>query len=193
MLILDRPAGSAVWIGNSVRVEIAEVRKSGIKLRFDAPRNVPIIREEIRPTGATPADTARQRVLLASPDPAAAVGVEQVRDEVRGIDLRHAASGADALDRVAPTPSGRDRYSMVLLDDTLADIASGAITGRLRAAPLTRHLPILVLSEARRASDIRRHMNSGATAVLPRPARTDGWSDLLVRVASLLTFGLVCV
>lgn len=47
MLVLTRRAGESIVIGNDVTVTVLEVRGDQIRLGIDAPRDVPIHREEV--------------------------------------------------------------------------------------------------------------------------------------------------
>ena len=48
-LVLSRYAGEAIMIGNDIRVEVIEIRHSGVvRLRITAPPDVRIDREEVR-------------------------------------------------------------------------------------------------------------------------------------------------
>lgn len=47
MLVLTRRAGESIVVGNDVTVTVLEVRGDQIRLGIDAPRNVPIHREEV--------------------------------------------------------------------------------------------------------------------------------------------------
>ena len=47
MLILRRKAGESIVIGGNVRIEVAEIAGNQVKLVIDAPREVPIHRQEV--------------------------------------------------------------------------------------------------------------------------------------------------
>ena len=47
MLLLTRKAGQAVRIGTDILVQVVETRKGQVKLMFEAPKEVPIIRSEL--------------------------------------------------------------------------------------------------------------------------------------------------
>jgi len=47
MLVLSRKAGESVFIGHDVSVTIVKVNGRQVKLKIDAPREVPILREEL--------------------------------------------------------------------------------------------------------------------------------------------------
>lgn len=47
MLILRRKEGESIVIGGNIRVEVAEIAGNQVKLVIDAPREVPIHRQEV--------------------------------------------------------------------------------------------------------------------------------------------------
>lgn len=47
MLVLSRKPGETVLIGQDVRVTVAEVRGQRVRLAIEAPRHVPIFRQEL--------------------------------------------------------------------------------------------------------------------------------------------------
>lgn len=47
MLVLTRRAGESIVIGNDVTVTVLEVRGDQIRIGIDAPKDVPIHREEV--------------------------------------------------------------------------------------------------------------------------------------------------
>ena len=47
MLIITRRAGERIMLGDDVRIEIMEVVGSSVRVGVEAPRSVPIYREEI--------------------------------------------------------------------------------------------------------------------------------------------------
>jgi carbon storage regulator len=50
MLVIRRRAGESLWIGDSVEVEIIEAGPGKVKLGIRAPREIPVVRSEIRAT-----------------------------------------------------------------------------------------------------------------------------------------------
>ncbi|TSI07326.1 carbon storage regulator CsrA [Lysinibacillus sp. BW-2-10] len=48
MLILSRKAGETIWIGEDVEIIISEVKGEQVKIGIRAPRNIDIIRGELR-------------------------------------------------------------------------------------------------------------------------------------------------
>lgn len=48
MLVLSRKAGETIWIGEDVEIIISEVKGEQIKIGIRAPRNIEIVRGELR-------------------------------------------------------------------------------------------------------------------------------------------------
>lgn len=47
MLVLTRKAGESLYIGQDISVTIVKVNGHQVRLKIDAPREVPILREEL--------------------------------------------------------------------------------------------------------------------------------------------------
>ncbi|WP_417688008.1 carbon storage regulator CsrA [Pseudidiomarina sp.] len=47
MLIITRKAGESLKIGDDVTINIADVRGTQVKIQIEAPREVPVHREEV--------------------------------------------------------------------------------------------------------------------------------------------------
>jgi len=63
VLVLSRKLGTSTLIGQDIRVVIVEIRPGVVKIGIEAPRNVPIVREEIldRPPNPSPIDRIDDR------------------------------------------------------------------------------------------------------------------------------------
>ncbi|MGX9133377.1 carbon storage regulator CsrA [Rummeliibacillus sp. JY-2-4R] len=48
MLVLSRKVGETIWIGENVEIIITEIKGDQIKLGIKAPRNIDVIRGELR-------------------------------------------------------------------------------------------------------------------------------------------------
>jgi len=48
MLVLSRKAGETIWIGEDVEIVISEVKGDQVKIGIRAPRNIEVIRGELR-------------------------------------------------------------------------------------------------------------------------------------------------
>jgi carbon storage regulator len=61
MLTLGRNAGESIMIGDNITITILEVRCGKVRIGIDAPREVPIMRQELGPrrdSAPEPADAA---------------------------------------------------------------------------------------------------------------------------------------
>ncbi len=96
MLMMTRRAGQKIVIGDGITIEIVEVAGNTVRLGVDAPRSVPVYREEIwtavraeNEAAATAATTATE--LPAAP-PAAAPATVPSYSAVSPSAIRSAAS-----------------------------------------------------------------------------------------------------
>ncbi|RKQ14559.1 carbon storage regulator CsrA [Ureibacillus endophyticus] len=48
MLVLSRKVGETIWIGEDVEIIISEVKGEQVKIGIQAPRNIEVIRGELR-------------------------------------------------------------------------------------------------------------------------------------------------
>ena len=61
MLVLSRKLGEKIFIGDNICITVVDIDRGKIRLGIEAPRDVPIYRQELLPEGAavkhaTPAD-----------------------------------------------------------------------------------------------------------------------------------------
>ena len=47
MLVLSRRVGEELWIDDNIRVVVLETRRGQVRLGIQAPRDVPVLREEL--------------------------------------------------------------------------------------------------------------------------------------------------
>lgn len=48
MLVLSRKLGESIFIGNDIEISIVEVSKGMVKLGLEAPKNMQILRQELK-------------------------------------------------------------------------------------------------------------------------------------------------
>ncbi len=48
MLVLSRKIGESIYIGNNIEVQVISISKDKVKLGFEAPKNISLIRSELR-------------------------------------------------------------------------------------------------------------------------------------------------
>jgi carbon storage regulator len=61
MLVLSRKLGEKIYIGDNICITVVDIDRGKIRLGIEAPRNVPIFRQELLPldaSGNPPAKTA---------------------------------------------------------------------------------------------------------------------------------------
>lgn len=86
------------------------------------------------------------------------------RLERRGIHMRHVENGEKALiDAVWKIPD------VVLLDINLPGMDGLSVLEKLRSNPLTRNVPVIVLSAHVMEDDITRALQAGADAFVAKP------------------------
>ncbi len=49
MLVLSRRCNTKICIGSDITIQVLEIRKRQVKLGIEAPREVPVLRDEIQP------------------------------------------------------------------------------------------------------------------------------------------------
>jgi adenylate cyclase len=94
----------------------------------------------------------------------------------RGYDVRTAATGEEALERLAEAD-----VDIVLLDILLPGIDGYEVCRRLREDPATAYLPVVMVTASGEEQKVR-SLEAGADDFLTKPVRS---SELLARVASL--------
>ena len=60
MLVIRRRAGESLFIGDGVEIRILEVGPSQVKIGINAPKEVTVLRSEVRRTQEANLDAARQ-------------------------------------------------------------------------------------------------------------------------------------
>ena len=61
MLILRRKAGEALHIGDNIRITVIGVDEGGARLAIEAPREIPVLREELVSAMDVNRDAAREQ------------------------------------------------------------------------------------------------------------------------------------
>ena len=64
MLILQRKTGEAIRIGDDITIRISEIGSERVKIAIDAPRGLPIVREELLTAAQTNIQSAAASVDL---------------------------------------------------------------------------------------------------------------------------------
>lgn len=48
MLVLSRKQGESIWVGDDVEITVNEIRGDKVRLGINAPKGVPVHRQEVR-------------------------------------------------------------------------------------------------------------------------------------------------
>jgi len=70
MLMMTRRAGQKIVLGDNITIEVVEVAGNTVRLGVDAPRSVPVYREEIWTAVRAENEAAATAVDLPTPPPA---------------------------------------------------------------------------------------------------------------------------
>ena len=95
-----------------------------------------------------------------------------------GYDVAHASSGAQAL-RLIP----EKMPNLVLLDVRLGEMSGYDVCARLKSAPATRSIPIIILTAADNEAERKSAAQAGADAFFPKMR---GWQPLIAEVKGIL-------
>jgi two-component system OmpR family response regulator len=100
------------------------------------------------------------------------------RLRIAGYHTAHERDGLAALEAIKRSPP-----NACILDVNMPGLDGFSVLKRLRAGPLTAHVPILILTARRAPDDIKTAIRLGATDYLSKPFNDE---QLLARVARLL-------
>lgn len=114
-------------------------------------------------TEAAPEEDAVQRILVVD-DEENNREVLRRRLEREGYRVELAHNGREALERVV-----EKAFDLVLLDVLMPEMDGYAVLERLKAAPATRDIPVIVISALDEMQSIVRCIEQGAEDYLPKP------------------------
>lgn len=89
------------------------------------------------------------------------------------VHISVARDGAEGIDMLTK-PKGTWRPDLVLLDLNLPKVSGHEVLTQIKNNPLTRWIPVIVLTSSKAESDIRRAYESHANAYLRKPSTLDG-------------------
>ncbi len=64
MLVLSRKLGEKIFIGDNVCITVVDIDRGKIRLGIEAPRNVPIYRQELLPLQGQRPDTSSEKAAV---------------------------------------------------------------------------------------------------------------------------------
>ena len=98
--------------------------------------------------------------------------------QAAGVSARESENGQAALEAIKRAPP-----TACILDVNMPGMDGFTVLKRMRADPLTAHVPVLILTARRAPDDIKTAIRLGATDYLTKPFNDE---QLLSRVARLL-------
>jgi two-component system, NtrC family, sensor histidine kinase HydH len=128
----------------------------------------------------TPEKSTKGTILIVDDDKVIASFLSELLTDA-GYLVRVARGGREALDRLG-SPE-RDKIDLVLLDVVMPDLDGFTVLKRLRAAPRTEHLIVIMLTGHDDPTEKTSGLQLGADDYIGKPFDTD---ELLARVNSML-------
>jgi carbon storage regulator len=64
MLVLSRKLGEKIFIGDNICITVVDIDRGKIRLGIEAPRDVPIYRQELLPLNGAPRADVTQKVAV---------------------------------------------------------------------------------------------------------------------------------
>ncbi len=67
MLVISRRQGEVLWIGDQIKIVVCTMRGKRVSLGIEAPRDIPVVRDELRKADlkkAMAAANSQQHILL---------------------------------------------------------------------------------------------------------------------------------
>jgi two-component system response regulator len=92
--------------------------------------------------------------------------------------------GAEALDYLRAVDERRPMPDVVLLDMNLPRVKGLDVLRQIRAAPKTRHLPVVILTSSAKDADVTRSYELGANSFVGKPSDPGRFADAVRAVAA---------
>jgi CheY-like chemotaxis protein len=121
--------------------------------------------------------TAARRVLVVEDEPEIA-DVERSLLATEGFAVDIARDGAEALERLAVT-----RYHGIVLDAHLPGLDGYQVASRVRALPLNRKTPIVMVTASLEPDARQRGFDLGVVGFLPKPFKAASFRALMANLA----------
>jgi two-component system response regulator len=194
MLVLSRDRDSAVHIGSDITVKVLSIRRNKVKLGIEAPRTVPVWRNELTPMLDEPLQTAAAEtnptasmkiVLVIEDEPGHAKLIRKALCQTQGTMVTVAETASSALDALGTKLASSEdivQPDLVLLDLGLPDSPGLEVLRGIRSVPDLRTTPVVVLSCSDDETVVRQCMDAGANAFVVKPTNYDDFHALVGRI-----------
>lgn len=125
------------------------------------------------------------RILLAEDDDGHATLIRRnIRRARLDADVVRVTDGAALLDHLAEQAA--DRPTVVLLDISMPCMDGVEVLRRLRADPVTRSLPVFMLTTTDNPAEVERCFALGCNAYLTKPVAYDAFAAAIERLCAFL-------
>jgi carbon storage regulator CsrA len=189
MLLLERCLDDAIRIGTDVTVKVLRIAHTRVLIGIDAPRSMPVWRDEIAPARApaAPLSTiapAPFRVLVVEDDPIHARLMRAALRHCNVSDLEFVTTGEEAIrlldDKIQnqkPLPD------LVLSDFRLPGMCGLDVLKEVKSRPVARAVPVVLISSMADDQDVAESVSSGANAFLTKPGNFEEFRESIARIA----------
>lgn len=105
---------------------------------------------------------------------------EALKSAAMQVQIIVAQDGVEALDYMRQVSDGKAvRPDIILLDLNLPRKNGREVLGELKASPLHRHIPVLMMSSSRAEDDIRECYRLNANCYIAKPGTLDDYFDVV--------------
>ena len=194
MLVLSRDRDSAVHIGSDITVKVLSIRRNTVKLGIEAPRTLPVWRNELAPMLVGPLEssaaeknrnTGMKIVLVVEDEPGHAKLIRKALCQTQGTMVTVAETASSALDALGVKLAGPEDIvhpDLVLLDLGLPDSSGLEVLRSIRSVPDLRTTPVVVLSCSDDETVMHQCMEAGANAFVVKWTNCDDFHALVGRI-----------
>ena len=188
MLLLERCLDTAICIGHNIKVKILRAGAHRVLLGVEAPRDIPVWREELAP----PPEAVQPRPINATPFHVLAVEdnpdhAELIRMALEGcpaVEVTMVPTGEDAIRTLGERHNDKSRPpDLVLLDLQLPGLSGFDVLRLIRSVPALRRTPVVILSCSKNDDDVRKAIEAGANAFVTKAANCAAFNESIFRIA----------
>ena len=113
--------------------------------------------------------------------------LDAFRERRLGNSIHVASNGQEAMDYLNGVGPYADRDAYPLPDLILLDLKMPVMDGyevlrRIKASPLLKRLPVVILSSSREEGDLAMTYDTGANSYLVKPLSFDGFLDVVSKI-----------
>ncbi len=190
MLVLERPVGTAIRIGDEAEIHVLKTGRSRVLLGIEAPRSVPVWRSELpvrEPASrAPPVATGPQlRVLVVEDDPQHAELIRLILSDRQHARVTVVSTVDEAVRSLCMDGrhNGSTRPGLVLLDLNLPGRSGVELLRLIKSTHALRETPVVILSCSENDADVRACLSAGANAFVCKAGTAEQFTDSIARIA----------